>query len=140
MTSLSADDSSATSSIAPVSEALLKTDVLGRLRITPEHRQRLVEEFDRSGISAAQFARLAGLKYSTFAAWVNRQRRARKSPTRGCRTGLRLVEAVVSPAKCGNDSGAGLVLQLPGGVSIELSSEQQAPLMAALVQALAGRC
>ena len=70
MTSLTADDSAVASSITPVSQALLKTDVLGRLRITREHRQRLIEEFDRSGTSAARFAQLAGLKYSTFAAWV----------------------------------------------------------------------
>ena len=138
MASLTAEDSS--TSITPVAQQLLKTDVLGRLRITRERRQALLKEYDRSGTSAAQFAQLAGLKYSTFAAWVNRQRRARKTPARGSRTGLRLVEAVVSPAKCGTDSGAGLVLQLPGGARTELVSAQQVPLAAALLRALAGRC
>jgi hypothetical protein len=63
-----ADDSSAASSIALDSQALLKTDVLGRLRVSREHRHRLIEEFERGGTSAARFAQLAGLKYSTFSA------------------------------------------------------------------------
>jgi lambda repressor-like predicted transcriptional regulator len=37
------------------------------VRATPERRAAILTEFDRSGVSAAQFARLAGIKYSTFA-------------------------------------------------------------------------
>ena len=137
MTSLTADDSAVASSITPVSQALLKTDVLGRLRITREHRQRLIEEFDRSGTSAARFAQLAGLKYSTFAAWVRRHRRRNLPVGRGHKP-LRLVEAVAVRSK--QDSGAAVRLQLPGGAQLELSSVQQATVVAALIQALAGRC
>ena len=32
----------------------------------------ILAEFERSGMSAAQFARTTGLKYSTFAVWVQR--------------------------------------------------------------------
>jgi hypothetical protein len=55
MTSLTADDSSVALSIASASAALLKAEVLGRLRVTCEHRQRLIEEFERGGTSAARF-------------------------------------------------------------------------------------
>ena len=136
MTSLTADDSAVASSITPVSQALLKTDVLGRLRITREHRQRLIEEFDRSGTSAARFAQLAGLKYSTFAAWVRRHRCHLPARTAGKQ--VRLVEAVAVRNK--QDSDPAVKLQLPGGAQLELSSVQQATVVAALIQALAGRC
>lgn len=137
MASLIADDSSVASSIAPVSAALLKTDVLGRLRVTREHRQRLIEEFERGGTSAARFAQLAGLKYSTFAAWVRRHRR-RNLPAQRLRKPVRLVEAVAVRSQ--RDSGPAVKLQLPGGAQLELSSARQAPVVAALIQALAGRC
>ncbi|NJO56474.1 MAG: hypothetical protein HC834_09265 [Rhodospirillales bacterium] len=81
---------------------LLKTDCLGRVRSTPERRAAILAEFDQSGVSAAQFAKLAGINYSTFAQWVQRHRRKRASTRRVVRRpsprALRLVEAVVSPA------------------------------------------
>jgi transposase-like protein len=71
-----ADASTAAPSPAPA-PTLLKTDVPGRVRVTPERRAAILAEFDRSGVSAAQFARLAGINYSTFAQWVQRHRRPR---------------------------------------------------------------
>ena len=51
-----------------------KRDGRGR-RITPsEQRRALVESFRTSGLTAAAFARREGLKYQTFAGWVNRSR------------------------------------------------------------------
>lgn len=124
--------------------ALLKTDCLGRVRSTPERRAGILAEFDQSGVSAAQFAKLAGINYSTFAQWVQKHRRKRAAPRRVVRRpvarSVRLVEAVVVPAKGGNDSGAGLILQLPGGVSLELSAPDQVPLAVSFIQALARRC
>ena len=141
MTSLTAVDPATTLPVSNTSStSLLKTDVLGRLRISRERRNALLVEFDRSGVSAAQFAQLAGIKYSTFAQWVQKHRRQRPSRKPAGRS-LRLVEAVVdtgtkSPAR----SNQSLVLQLPGGIRLEIDSSQQAPLVAALVQALAARC
>jgi len=40
----------------------------------PEQRRALVESFRSSGLTAAAFARREGLKYQTFAGWVNRSR------------------------------------------------------------------
>ena len=39
---------------------ILKTDTRGRVRVPVERREELLKEFDRSGISAMKFARLAG--------------------------------------------------------------------------------
>jgi len=56
-------------------EVVLKTDVLGRVRTPLQRRHSLLEEFERSGLSGAKFAALAGIKYSTFANWLQKRRR-----------------------------------------------------------------
>jgi hypothetical protein len=60
-------------------EAIIKTDVLERIRTPAARREQLVDEFERSGLSECKFAELAGLKYQTFATWV--QKRWRKKGT-----------------------------------------------------------
>jgi transposase-like protein len=59
----------------------LKTDTHGRVRSTPERRAAILAEFEHSGVSAAQFAKLAGINYSTFAQWVQRHRRPKAGAT-----------------------------------------------------------
>lgn len=108
------------------------TDTKGRVRTSKEQRRVILAEFERSGISAAQFAQRTGLKYSTLAAWVQRHRRTKrqKSP-------VRLLEAMVvapGPLK------AALPVQLPGGARLELREASQVPLVAALVRALEKPC
>ena len=58
--------------------SIIKTDEVGRRQTPAARRECLLDEFDRSGLSAARFAAVTGLKYSTFAAWVQRRR---KQPT-----------------------------------------------------------
>lgn len=54
---------------------ILKTDALGRV-YTPKSRQEgLPDEFARSELIGPKFARLAGIKYPTSAAWMLRQRK-----------------------------------------------------------------
>jgi hypothetical protein len=58
-------------------EVILKTDERGRVQTPAARRESLLDEFERSGLSAAKFAALAGVKYQTFAAWALRRRRQR---------------------------------------------------------------
>ena len=54
--------------MAKAGEAVvLKTDALGRVKMTAAQRERVLDEFERSGLSGAKFAKLAGIKYQTFA-------------------------------------------------------------------------
>ena len=53
----------ATMNMTPTDEAILKTDVLGRVRTPRERREHLLDEFERSGLSGQKFAVLAGIKY-----------------------------------------------------------------------------
>src|SRR5437867_13312762 len=91
-----------------VREEVLKQDALGRVRVPLERRRALVAEFESSGNSAAQFARMAGVNYQTFCTWVQKQRkeRATGSGATGCGPGeqkdlaarggpVRLFEALV---------------------------------------------
>jgi lambda repressor-like predicted transcriptional regulator len=53
---------------SPVAESVLvKTDSKGRLRASKEQRRAVLSQYERSGMSAAKFSRVAGLKYSTLA-------------------------------------------------------------------------
>ena len=110
-------------------------DTKGRVRMTKEQRRVILEEFERSGESAAGFAKRTGLKYSTLAGWLVRYRRSK--PVRRVPP-LRLLEAVVDPAQ-GAVAGT-LVLQLPGNVRLEVADEKQAALAAILLRALAKSC
>jgi len=121
-------------------EPLLKTDGLGRVKTPPERREQLLDEFERSGLSGAKFAELAGIKYQTFAAWVGRRRKQRGlAPTSVPAVNpVRWLEAVVSEAKTpASNLTAPVRLRLPTGLCIELSDLNQVSLAAALAQALA---
>jgi len=106
---------------------LLKMDTLGRARTSKERREAILDEFDQSGVSAAQFAKLAGIRYSTFAGWRHRRRHsktgkagAKAKSNAARRPALRLVEALVDPATQGRQApDQGLLLHLPGGVRLE---------------------
>ena len=120
---------------------LVTTDSRGRVRVSKEQRRAVLAQFEQSGLSAAKFAKVAGLKYSTLAGWLQRYRRSKPKGRRGR---LRLLEAVIDPAGSAALTAAkGVVLHLPGQVRLELSSLADVPIAAALVQALqsaAPRC
>ena len=128
----SVESTSLTSS--PAEGVLVQTDSKGRLRISKEQRKAVLARFEQSGMSAAKFAAVAGVKYSTFAGWVQRYRRAR--PKAALRR-LHLLEAVVDPNHV-RESASENVLQvhLPGQVRIEVSSLAQVPMVTALIRGL----
>ena len=129
-----ADDSLGNESVA-LPKLPVIADTEGRLRVTKAQRREILAAFGRSGESLPRFARRIGLKYSTLARWVQRSRPKPAGP----KPSLQLLEAVVAspPARA---AGALLVLQLPGGVRVEVANEQQAALAAALVRALEQPC
>ena len=96
---------------------LLKTDTLGRVHTPATRREQLLDEFERSGTSGIKFAELTGLKYQTFATWVQQRRRQRKAlaPPKATRSpvdAVRWLEAVVGPPT-GQGLGLPLTVQLP---------------------------
>ena len=65
-----------------VGAEILKQDGRGRVRVPARRREALLDEFEKSGASGAQFARLAGIKYATFAGWVLKRRKVRGRPAK----------------------------------------------------------
>lgn len=51
-----------------------------RQRTSPSRRTQLLTAFDRSGLSAAAFARQHGIGYTTFCGWRHRRAKAKASP------------------------------------------------------------
>jgi transposase len=128
-----------TSTIEAV-EGVIKTDVLGRMRTSAERREGLLKEFDQSGLSGKKFAELAGIKYQTLATWLQKRRKLSLASAQTAGP-AKWLEAVVEQAQLPVvQNGAVLRLQLPGGVSVELSDVKQAPLAVALLRALAQSC
>ena len=77
MTSTSSPDSSTAVPSPPIQNVPVTMDSKGRVRASKEQRRVILAEFERSGVSAAQFAKRTGLKYSTLAGWLQRYRRAK---------------------------------------------------------------
>jgi hypothetical protein len=116
----------------------LRSDSNGRVRTPRERREQLLDEFEQTGASAAMFAKIAGLRYSTFAGWVNRRRKQRGKPgpeNREIRPLVQFVEAAVEP-RAPLAAGA-LRIELPGGAHTEIRSSGEVVLAAELLQALA---
>lgn len=133
---------------------VLKQDARGRVRTSAPRREALLDEFERSGASGVKFARLAGIKYATFANWVLQRRKRRGSVgaepnvTAGvnevvARPGpLRLLEAVIEDGSRAPEPSAGvggLVIELPGGSRILVGSPVQLEMAAELVVLIAQR-
>jgi hypothetical protein len=122
-----------------VEGAVLKIDEKGRVRTPAARRESLLDEFERSGLSGTKFAALAGIKYQTFAAWASKRRRQRDVSAPATVKPVdpaRWLEAVVEQAH----NSTVMVLQLPGGVRLEVADDTQAALAAVLVRALAKAC
>jgi transposase-like protein len=135
MITASGSDNSCIASAAVLPKVPVTTDTQGRLRVSKAQRRDILAALARSGESLPQFARRTGLKYSTLARWVQCSRPKQS----GRRPRLRLLEAVVESSPV-TDPGTLLVLQLPGGVRVEVADEKQVALAAILVRELSKPC
>ena len=111
------------------------------MRITRDRRERLLDEFEKSQLSAPQFAQLTGLKYSTFAAWINKRRGRHASltpvlPGSAKDSTVKWLETVIDgPQGSLPASNSALKVRLPSGAALELTHASQMELAAALLHA-----
>ena len=85
-------------------DQVLKVDLAGRVWTPRARREAVLDEFERSGMPAVKFAQFVGVKYQTFASWVQKRRRQRNAsaPAAVPPPALRWVEAAVaSPGTAG---------------------------------------
>jgi hypothetical protein len=120
------------------SDSILKTDSLARVRTAPERRQELLEEFDRSGLSGSKFAALVGVKYSTFAQWAAKRKRAVSANAGAVDNAgkVRWLEAVIGHAQGASQEVCGLRVHFAGGARADITNPRQAELAAALLRAM----
>jgi hypothetical protein len=143
-----------------VKAEILKQDSRGRVRVAVERREQLLDEFERSGASGAKFARLAGIKYATFAGWLLKRRKERRKAVKTTPSSTVQVEESVVPAGPlrwfealvdGNYGGGqeavgarGLLIELPGGSRLLVESpvhlQMAAELVTLIAQSARARC
>lgn len=111
------------------------SDRRGRVLIGTAQREALVDEFDRSRLSAAAFCRLHGLTYQTFATWAQKRRRGESSSHQNAAPAF--AEVVVEPrVQSISAQASALRITLPSGAVIELGGREQLPLAIELLRAL----
>ena len=116
-----------------------------QIRVSRKKRESLLAQFYQSGLSGSKFAKQEGIKYTTFAYWLQKRRRDHSktipSPKSALGTGRKVswLEAVVDgsrqkePAKLVT---ATLIVHGPGGVRLELSEENHVLWAAKLLRHL----
>ena len=134
MITTSSSDSSTGVPASEIQTVPVAADSQGRVRVSREQRRVILAEFERSGVSAAQFAKVTGLKYSTLAGWLQRHRR---SQSRKRQQPVRLLEAMVEPTAEGKSA---VVIELVCGARLEISDVKQVPLASALLRSLQQPC
>lgn len=127
-------------------EQILKVDRAGRVWTPRERQEAILDEFERSGMPASQFAAHIGVKYTTFGSWVQRRKKQRADRDGEVKPAspppaLPWVEATT--AALASNSTKPLVMHLSDGVRLEIGDAGQVLLAVELLRTLrlgAPRC
>jgi transposase-like protein len=113
---------------------ILKVDEAGRVQMPPGKREAMLSEYDRSGMTGAQFARFVGVRYSTLMYWLQKWRKEAGPSEQTARPDHpRWLEARVEGEvpKCEN-----LVVEMGSGVRMLVGSRTQAALAGEVLRAM----
>jgi DNA-binding transcriptional regulator YiaG len=66
--------------LTPHSTQILKTDKRGHIQFPKQLREDLLDRFESSGMSGAEFAKFYHISYSTFATWRKKRSLQRNVP------------------------------------------------------------
>lgn len=113
---------------------IMKTDKRGRVLTTPQQREAWLDAFEQSGMSGAAFAKLHGLRYTTFANWRNKRRLQNRCND----TSSAFFEEI--DIHSSQTQSSGLKVSLPGGACVEVDRAEQFPMVAALLKYLEHSC
>ncbi|HEV2331272.1 MAG TPA: hypothetical protein VGY56_21020 [Verrucomicrobiae bacterium] len=97
---------------------------IGHRQAQAARREQLLDEFERSGLSAAEFARRNGLTYTTFCGWRKRWEKAKALPS--------FVQVEVGPCAGTED----VVIEAGTQAWMRINRTGQIGLAAALIEAL----
>ena len=110
---------------------LIHSDRRGRVLVSLEQREALLDAFERSGQSGVAFCRQHGLKYPTFATWVQKRKR-QPAPIRSTTFAEVILEAPLGQS----GESPGLSVMLPDGSRIDIACRSQLPWAAELLRHL----
>jgi hypothetical protein len=128
--------------------AILSQDAQGRVLVSRERRESLLEGYDRSGMSGVKFARYVGIKYSTLAYWLQSRRRKRErekllmkagADTEAGKSNGAWIEAVVENGSQPRVPIGALRIYFAGGAYCQISSATEAALAAELLGQLGAK-
>lgn len=117
---------------------ILKPDVLGRACLPAERRKAILDAFEQSGMSGSAFAKHVGVKYPTFATWIQKRRRKRgKYPQRKQpeTSSITFVEASIEQP-CQAAVQNALEAQPRDGVKMLIRSQCEVEFAAGLIRSL----
>jgi transposase-like protein len=106
-----------------------KRDTRGRRIVKAEERERLIGEYESSGLTQKAYCKREGINVHTFVSWLGK----RKGPAKSSRGRGPIFEEVFLSA--GTRKSAALEVQLPGG---EIVRGSEAAEVAKLVSLLRG--
>ncbi len=119
---------------------ILKTDALRRVRMPADRREAILDAFEQSGMSGQAFARHVGVKYPTFATWVQKRRRKRGEYPRKNLLGAVSSEITFVEAQIQTPSEpalkVGLEVQTTEGVKLMIRSQHEIELAVELIHSL----
>lgn len=117
------------------SGALIRSNSKGRVLVPAAQRDALLDSFERSGQSGVAFCRQHGLKYPTFATWVQKRRGERPAREPGAaeeRHPAFLEVVSTAPVQA---SGA-LAITLADGTRIDITCRNHLPWVTELLRHL----
>ena len=123
--------------MTPINESILKTDLSGRLRYTPQQKKTMVDAYLVSGLSAPRFAALHGVNYQTLIYWIKKGTAAKSvaSSSSSHPALLSLVPAEIDHS-ANNDAPRAMEVWLTHGTKILITSPEQLDLAVKLIQQL----
>jgi hypothetical protein len=126
---------------------IFKRDTRGRVRVPKARREMLLDEWERSGGSAAQFADYVGIRYSTFANWIQKRRKQARLQASLLKSGTvdssqshgHWVEAIVEKNSEPKGLESSLRIYFTAGAYCQISNAREAGLAAELIGHLGAR-
>jgi hypothetical protein len=127
---------------------ILSQDAQGRVLVSRERRELVLEQYDRSGMSGVKFAEYVGIKYSTLAYWLQSRRRKRereKSLTKASaesepsKNNGAWIEAVIEKGSGPRVQVGAIRIYFAGGAYCQISSAAEAALAAELLGQLGAK-
>lgn len=115
---------------------ILKVDEVGRVRTPPEKREAMLAEYERSGMTGAQFARFVGVRYSTLMYWLQKRRKqaAQGEERVSSRNDHpRWLEARVEGEVPNSEK---VVVEMGGGIRMLIGNQTQATLAGEVLRAI----